>query len=401
MLQMTMVVGVVMVVFAAGRSAAQEGTNCGLEGQAPVMQPGNLFNGPRCVLDPVGDRDTVRFTGSPGDVVSIYVAEREGNSIEPCVILLDPDGQQASSKCAGDGVHLNEDSVHLIATLAKDGAYRVRVHDDGDNAAGAYSVAFHRLNPAPPTTPVLTVGAEILDAIDGRGDVDHYVFEGTAGGSLSIEVTENGSSVLLCVSVFDPNGVLSQAEVCDNSPIVVGVSITQTGTWSALVREFDNDRGAYAIRLTGPDICDGLPVTVIGTSGDDVLTGTEGDDVINGLGGNDVINGLGGNDHICGGPGHDVILGGAGNDRIFGGPGNDSIDGGPGADRIFGDFGNDTLTGGAGNDVISGGSGHDVLSGDTGNDSLIGGIGVDVCAGGEEVTGDTADASCEEVLQVP
>ena len=47
----------------------------------------------------------------------------------------------------------------------------------------------------------------------------------------------------------------------------------------------------------------GLPCTIVGTSGDDVLRGTQGDDVICGLGGNDVIAGGPGNDTLAGGPG--------------------------------------------------------------------------------------------------
>jgi hypothetical protein len=58
-----------------------------------------------------------------------------------------------------------------------------------------------------------------------------------------------------------------------------------------------------------PLVCDGLPATIVGTSGDDNLTGTAGDDVIVGLAGNDVIQGLAGNDRICGGDGDDEIYG--------------------------------------------------------------------------------------------
>ena len=49
------------------------------------------------------------------------------------------------------------------------------------------------------------------------------------------------------------------------------------------------------------------PVTIVGTSGSDVLVGTSGRDVINGLGGDDTIRGLDSGDDICGGFGNDVI----------------------------------------------------------------------------------------------
>jgi hypothetical protein len=53
---------------------------------------------------------------------------------------------------------------------------------------------------------------------------------------------------------------------------------------------------------TCPEVaaCNGMPATIVGTSGDDVLEGTDGDDVIQALDGNDVVFGRGGNDIICG-----------------------------------------------------------------------------------------------------
>ena len=60
--------------------------------------------------------------------------------------------------------------------------------------------------------------------------------------------------------------------------------------------------------------CLGLPATIIGTAGNDILNGTPGDDVIMGLGGDDTISGLGGNDTICGGDGNDYCNGGRGRD---------------------------------------------------------------------------------------
>lgn len=179
--------------------------------------------------------------------------------------------------------------------------------------------------------------------------------------------------------------------------------------------------------------------TLIGTSGDDVLTGTPSDDVTCGLGGNDRITGGGGRDLLIGGAGDDILDGGeaddtlegeAGNDRIVPSWGDDVVAGGPGWDTIdlgwapsgvvvdlaegtatggdwgsdqlssieavrgssagddtiigndvsntlIGNGGNDTIRGGGGNDSIRGGVGRDVLYGGAGNDSLYGNSGDD------------------------
>ena len=97
-----------------------------------------------------------------------------------------------------------------------------------------------------------------------------------------------------------------------------------------------------AVALAAPG-CAGLPATIVGTEGDDVLEGTPGDDVIVGLDGADIIRGGGGNDHICGGKKDDTIEGGAGDDLLLGGRGRDHLVPGAGADIIRGGAWIDTV----------------------------------------------------------
>ena len=119
--------------------------------------------------------------------------------------------------------------------------------------------------------------------------------------------------------------------------------------------------------------CGGLPATIVGTPGDDVIAGTEGADVIVALAGRDIIRGHGGNDVICGGPGADRIFGGGGHDTVWGNGGND---------RIKAELGRDEIRGGNGNDVVAGQAGADVLFGDGGRDKIAGGRGGDTLSGG-------------------
>lgn len=98
----------------------------------------------------------------------------------------------------------------------------------------------------------------------------------------------------------------------------------------------------------GQPSCQGLPATVVGTSGPDVLEGTARADVIAGLGGDDVLRGRGGDDLVCGG---------AGSDRLFGEAGDDQLSGGP--DRLREDSSGRYLLG----DVLDGGPGDDLLAG--------------------------------------
>jgi hypothetical protein len=143
-------------------------------------------------------------------------------------------------------------------------------------------------------------------------------------------------------------------------------------------------------------LCFGVPATIVGTAGGDVLVGQSGvADVIYGAGGDDRI--VGGDFYsadqvpgraaelLCGGPGADSVKGGPGNDKVNGGDGNDVVNGGRGGDIVRGnagddevidesfadmDAGNDTLRGDGGNDRIAVAWGIDKAYGDAGNDTI-------------------------------
>ncbi len=196
-------------------------------------------------------------------------------------------------------------------------------------------------------------------------------------------------------------------------------------------------RSAYRWPLPGVTAgvsATGALCTVLGTSGDDILTGTSGADVICGLEGNDTIDGGAGADALHGGSGDDLLLGGAGGDNLVGGTGTDTVsyayitetttrvvadlDGSPDdgtageqdqirtdVENLIGSSSDDTLTGnsltntlngGPGNDSLSTGAGDDRLEGDSGYDVVNGGDGTDTCAFhyGDPVT--DGSVSCEE-----
>jgi Ca2+-binding RTX toxin-like protein len=123
--------------------------------------------------------------------------------------------------------------------------------------------------------------------------------------------------------------------------------------------------------------CDGVPATIVGTDGDDVIDGTSGPDVISAGAGNDTVRGFGGNDRICGGPGDDTIDGGPGNDRIFGGAGRDILSDPGGRNVVDGGDGADDISTGEDDDIVRGRDGNDVIRVSKGSDRLTGGEGFD------------------------
>jgi len=134
-----------------------------------------------------------------------------------------------------------------------------------------------------------------------------------------------------------------------------------------------------------PVMCGGQVATIVGTTGDDVLTGTNGVDVIAALGGDDVVYGLAGADLICGSHGNDRLYGGDGADKIYAFNGADRLEGGSGPDILYGGYGKDTLLGDNGQDTLKGGPGFDTLMGGAQRDILRGGKHLDSLFGGTEL----------------
>ncbi|WP_308427538.1 calcium-binding protein [Saccharospirillum salsuginis] len=120
-------------------------------------------------------------------------------------------------------------------------------------------------------------------------------------------------------------------------------------------------------------------LTVVGTSGDDVITGVNNHtDRLYGGDGNDTLSGLSGNDYLYGELGEDTLKGGNGNDYLEGGHGDDTLIAGNGNDKLYGGAGNDTLSvNGSGSNELYGGDGDDTLTSGYSTDRLEGGAGND------------------------
>ena len=169
-------------------------------------------------------------------------------------------------------------------------------------------------------------------------------------------------------------------------------------------------------------------ITLIGGSGNDVITGQSGDDSLSGFNGNDSLDGAGGNDTLVGGRGKDKFTIAAGTDRVadLGAGGSDvlivtagatanvyvaaawtasvsstnfgttnlttpgyavnlsAVVSGSTGFRVVNSGNATTLTGSARADTLIGGAGNDKLLGGPGMDILAGGVGSDVLKGGAE-----------------
>ena len=220
-----------------------------------------------------------------------------------------------------------------------------------------------------------------LDPADTNGRVDVYVKDLVTGDISLASTTDDGV-------VGSAGGQLAAIGATGD---VVGFD-----SFSSNLDPDDPD-GNPDVFIKDPLLC-----TVVGGSGDDVLSGTSGDDVLCGRGGDDTMRGKGGEDTLFGEDGDDVLRGGTGADRLDGGDDGDTLDYKSSGAGVFVDLGAGTalggdadgdvyagienvqgsplidgLTGDGGDNVLTGLESDDVLTGAGGGDDLLGGDGID------------------------
>lgn len=117
---------------------------------------------------------------------------------------------------------------------------------------------------------------------------------------------------------------------------------------------------------------------VLGSDGDDTFVGTSEGESIMGLSGDDLITPEGGDDFVYGGEGDDTLNGRDDGDELYGDAGDDRLNGEGGQDALNDGTGNDTILGGNGRDELWCGAGDDILTGAAGQDTFVFTSGADV-----------------------
>jgi len=185
-----------------------------------------------CQLDVIGEIDFYRFQGTAGEQIQITMS---GIIKGPCFNLFDPTNTSVQEVCqAAPGVGV----VSAAFTLAKTGTYTIRAYDYGFDQTFHYRIYLERYSP-PLGALAIAYGQNQAGRIEPAEEVDQWVFVGTSGDQIGIQVT-NTLPKGPCFDLWQPDGTL-MGTFCNGSPggtlIRSEFTLLMSGTY--LIRVYD------------------------------------------------------------------------------------------------------------------------------------------------------------------
>lgn len=197
----------------------------------------------------VGDADEFTFTAAAGQEMNLLLQLTLGMSSR-LDLALTHQGQVLATLDA-QGIHgsLDDHGTGRI-TLPADGEYRVRVHGPAQGvpatATGSYRFELYPVDRAPENGAQLGLDTPPASgAIDRPGDVDEFLFPGTAGQHVVIHITSPAPSTagILLAELVSPSGAtLSDAVNTFETP-----PYSERYSWRVLL----GTTGTYRLRVGG------------------------------------------------------------------------------------------------------------------------------------------------------
>ena len=227
--------------------AAPDGRPCKAEPTDETIQYGDLVT---CASTPSGDSDAFRFAGSANDKIIIQLTRTSG-TFDPCIQLFGPNGLPVGNACNNT---FFPNSQRLDISLQQTGVHTIIVSDAGNDNSGTYTLALERLFPPSFGTPV-RYGEGLNGANDPLGDVDLFLLSGKVGSRISIQVSRTGGTLVPCLQLYGPNGVLvPNATACSitffPSSQRIEVTLAHDGTHTLVVSDADRSgQGTYSVSL--------------------------------------------------------------------------------------------------------------------------------------------------------
>ncbi len=171
---------------------------------------------------PVSEKVRIYLDGTSGSLGEIY--NSSGASV---------------GNVGGSGTGSRTADFNLTA-----GTYTMLVRDYyNGNTSGTYTLAWESLlTPCSGLPTALACGQTLSGTIGATDEMDQYTISATAGDVVTITTTKVSGTVTLWVELYSPSGVLI------TSGSVSGKTLTETGTYTVVVRDVSNtNAGDYNI----------------------------------------------------------------------------------------------------------------------------------------------------------
>lgn len=204
-------------------------------------------------ISPAYDYDDYYFNASAGDIVEIRLNKSAGSSLDPFVILYDPNGNFVAQDDDSGG-SLN---AFLRRTLSVGGRYRIRAKAYG-SSTGAYTLSLTKV-----TSPDcggdcegdprwISFGQTLNGTINPNSDQDTYYFNGTSGRVVSIRMNKTSSGLDPYLELWSPSNTLLKSNDDGggdyNSWLVH--TLPSNGTYRIVARSYNGgSSGTYSIKL--------------------------------------------------------------------------------------------------------------------------------------------------------
>ncbi|KPJ60115.1 MAG: hypothetical protein AMJ46_08395 [Latescibacteria bacterium DG_63] len=197
------------------------------------------------VIDPCGDMDAFVFVGDIGDSVIIQ-AHRVSGTFYPRLELFDPDGGLVQDVW---GIGANKSIEDY--SLPDSGSYTLFVSDHVGDKTGDYWVSLQCRQHVRATAETIVYDSWTDGLlIDPYGDMDAYVFEGTAGDSVIIQMHRTSGTLAPKMELFAPNDGLVEERSGTSHVSIVDYSLPYSGIYTLFASDNDGDEtGDYWVTL--------------------------------------------------------------------------------------------------------------------------------------------------------
>lgn len=194
-----------------------------------------------------GDSDDYVFEGYPGMALSFTVKPAKGSALVPELILVRPGGSIATDE---DGLRVSAKGTSRTGTMTLDSAgwWQIRVRGVDldptylgvDRSFGSYSISVKYGSPSIPALPVVSKSLKVNGAIDVKGDIDEYRFQGYPGQTVA-GTLKAASTLIPRMELIRPDGTVAVGDA----------GVTQKKTTFTFPNFTMDQQGTWSVRIVG------------------------------------------------------------------------------------------------------------------------------------------------------